>query len=475
MPEVTVQKGETLSSIAKRELGSASRFRELKGFQGDPKTLQIGTVLSYGKTAPTAPGTPGSDGAQAGIGNQLSTRPGAPVIDGGLVTGTVPQTASDVTTRDEANTFINADQDADIADEPGIRKSSQTRAEIESSIRESVLPETDAPERPSFEESFGNIREEQGVAPLEERMGELDAYEAELRAALDAEVELQEGKPVAERVIRGRLSESEKNVRRELEKIGREKNVLSNQLKSKYGVIEMMMNLRKMDYDAAVGDYDRQFKNNLQMFDLVTGVERDQKSDEEKKKDDARANLQIYSNALKDGSLEDLTEEQKLGLRKLEMESGLPVGTIEKFRNTDPKADIVTSNRWTDASGKEYLAIVSRNENGELVTKNMLLGQGKVSTGAGDKVTVAEKNRLTKSLFNTQFQQMVGEDGYVSPETWAQARRAWTTETNQDSKAFDDAFRSYINPQHEEGGEPVGPSAYAGFEGFGPGFVSLGY
>ncbi len=51
---IQVQSGETLSGIAQRELGSASRWQEL-GYAGDPTKLQIGTTLTIPDQQPPTP------------------------------------------------------------------------------------------------------------------------------------------------------------------------------------------------------------------------------------------------------------------------------------------------------------------------------------------------------------------------------------------------------------------------------------
>jgi len=464
MPTYVVQSGDTLSGIAQRLLGSSSRYRELQGYTGDPTKLPIGTTLSYGSDTPAAgsTGTPGADAARAGISNQDPNRPGAPVIKDGIVQP--PANPADVQNREQADAFINAGQDQIItsSEEPPIRSSVQRAQEAAKAVQDTLTGGAARPAAPKYEENLRNLRTEQGIVPLEDNLNTLNAQERELRAALDTYAQEQADKPLAQRVIEGRVSEGEKNAQRELDRITREKQVVTDQLKTKYGVVETLMNAKQMDYSAAVSDYDRTFAQNVQMFNLVKGVQDEQKSDDERKRDNARANLQIISNALKDSSLSELTPDQKLNIRKLELEAGLPVGTIENFRSNDPKADIITTNEWTDASGKQYLAIVSRGEDGKINVQNQLLGQGKV-TGGGSQPTEAETKLYFKQSMAGQLKVVVGADGYVSPENWRKARKAWSDNTPYAGKDFDDNFRSYVNPQH--------PSDYEGFEEYGAGFT----
>lgn len=464
MPQYTVKSGDTLGGIAQRLLGSSSRYRELQGYQGDPTKLPIGTTLTYGEAPSSGAGTyPGADAAQAGIGNQDPNRPGAPVIKDGIVQ---PANPADVQNREQADAFINADQDASISagNEPPLRSSVQKAQEAAKAVQETLTGGAQRPAAPKYEENLRGLRTEQGITPLEDQLNKLNADELEFRAALDTFRLDEEGKPRAMRVIEGRISEGEKNAQRELDRITREKQVVSDQLKTKYGVVEMLMNAKQQDYSAAVSDYDRAFTQNVQMFNLVKGIQDEQKSDADRLKDDARANLQIISNALKDSSLSELSEDQKVNIRKLELQAGLPVGTIEKFRSNDPKADIITTNEWTDASGKQYLAIVSRGEDGKINVQNQFLGQGKVTgSGSGSQPTEAETKLYFKQSMAGQLKQVVGADGYVSPENWRKARKAWTDNTPYAGQDFNDNFRSYVNPQH--------PSDYEGFEEYGRGFT----
>lgn len=462
MPQYTVQRGDTLSGIAQKFLGSSKRYRELQGYSGDPTRLPVGTVLTYGETpasppagAKPAPGLPGGDDpAMVVRGPTSGAPPAAPIVS-----------ADQVKTKDQADAFINADQDASIAKADEVP--TRTREQITADVEKQTAPKGEAPAAPNYAQQYEDLRKAQGVSGLEDQANLLAAQEEELKAAQRGYAEQQGAKPLAQRVVEGRVSEAEKRVNNELDRIGREKAVVTNQLKTKYGVIETMMNLKQMDYDAAQKRYDSEYNRNIQTFNLVRGIEEDQKSDEEKKKDNARSNLQIIANALKDSNLAELSDDQKLTIRRLELQSGLPVGTIEKFRNNNPKADIITSNEWTDASGKQYIAIVSKGADGKLKTENVFLGQGKApgGGGGGTKPTEAETKLFYKQSMGNQLDTVRGADGYVSPENWRKARKAWTTNSPYGGADFNENFRSYVNPEH--------PQDYEGFEEYTKGFQKL--
>lgn len=421
---------------------------------------------------------------QAPAGNQDASRAGAPIIGsngivngsvpapvgavgGGSATNTVPTSISEVKDRAGADAFINGNQESTIsnADAPPVRSTVQSRSSIASELKNSLGGGQAAPEAPNFTKTFTDLREQQGVAALEDNLNTITTQENELKAALEQYRAGQEALPLAQRVVEGRVSEAEKRMNTELDRLGREKSTLTSQLNTKYSVIQTTMNLTKMDYDAARDVYDKNFSRAIQMFDVVSGIEQAQKNDEERKQDNARANLQILSNAIKDSTITELTDDQKLTIRRLEMQAGLPAGTVENFKSTNPKAEIVTTSRWQDASGKEYLSIISKDaETGMITTTNQLLGQGKVaSTGGNTKPTEAETKMAAKSSMAAQLKTVQGSDGYVSPENWRVARKAWAERTAYSGKDFDEQFRSYVNPQH--------PGDYEGFEEYGPNFT----
>lgn len=67
------------------------------------------------------------------------------------------------------------------------------------------------------------------------------------------------------------------------------------------------------------------------------------------------------------------------------------------------------------------------------------------------KVTGAETKKLDIGSMATQLNNVVGTDGYVSPENFKKARKAWMA-AGYSGKEFNETFTSYINPDHPEGG-----------------------
>lgn len=448
MPAYTVVKGETLWDIATKNLGSGQRWREL-GYSGDPRTLQPGTTLKWGETP--APGTPGgADPAQAGIGNQDPNRPGAMKVP----------SPSSVTSQDEAKTFINANQQSDAAsaasaEEPPTRNSVQSITDQVSEVTSALTGGEKRPERPSYESQYSSLRAEQGIGSLEDKLNELTSAEDALYADLRAKKESETGKPVAMGVIEGRIGELSKQAQSDIDFITRQKNSITNQLKTKYSIVDTLMKYKEQDYTTAAADYDRQFSQAVQTFNLVKGIQAEQKSDAETKTDNARANLQIIANNVASGALDEITPEQKLLINKLELESGLPQGFVEGLRSKNPKADIITTNNWTDASGREYVAVVMRDKDGKLTTTNQYVGQGK-APGSGTKPADWERRLQQKQKITPVIESLAGSDGHISPENWAQARREWVTNSGFSASDFDADFRQYIDPNH--------PADYEGFE-----------
>lgn len=367
-----------------------------------------------------------------------------------LKKGAVPTTPSGVKNTNDATGYINANQEADKlaaskSNDVPVRSSTQSYEEIFTNLKSLVTGSNVKPTDPNFEQTYNSLVGQYGISDLETELNDLTNQENEIRAQFRVNKAAEEGKPVALNVIEGRVSEQERAANERLDTVLRQKDYLTNQLKSKYDVVNNIMNLKKLDYQTASDEYNNSFTQNLQLFNTVKGIADDQKSDVERAEDNARANAQIIYNSIQSGGLkvEDITPEQKLSITKLEMQSGLPVGFYETLQNKNPKADIVTSTS-RESNGAKYVDVIMRNEDGSLTTKSMYVGA--VDKGGSTSVSEAEQKKADAGKVATQLTSRTGSDGYVSPDDYKTARRAWVT-AGYDATDFDIRFgKTYVNP-----------------------------
>lgn len=293
-------------------------------------------------------------------------------------------------TLDEANDFINANQEEDFnqaskSDEPPTRYD-----EIKAGVDEftDVFGNTgDRPETPDLTALYESFRtgaqgEMYNTTELEESMAFWKDQKRKADARRLERIEFEESQPVALGVIQGKTSEIQNQEDRELQKINNEIAYVTDQLNIKYSMIDTMMNLTQLDYKNASEAYDSQFSQNIQMINLVQGIQSNEKAQEQKTQDTARANLQIIQNNLTEGNMSytDLTDDEKLNIRKLEIQAGLPAGFTERLKNSDPKANIISTTSRTDPSGKQYVDILTKNEDGKLTVQSIYTGMTKVSS-----------------------------------------------------------------------------------------------
>jgi len=205
------------------------------------------------------------------------------------------------------------------------------------------------------------------------------------------------------------------------------------------------MTLKKLDYTTASDEYNTAFSQNLQLFNTVKGIADDQKTDAEREQDNARANAQIIYNSIQSGGLDlaNISADQKLSITKMEMQAGLPSGFYESLQSKNPKADIVTSTS-RESNGSKYVDVIMRNQDGSLTTKSMLVGS--VDKGGSGNPTEAETKKGDASKVASQLASRAGDDGYVAPEDYKTARKAWVN-AGYDAGDFDTRFaKTYANP-----------------------------
>ena len=300
-------------------------------------------------------------------------------------------------------------------------------------LRESIIaqlePDMAKPEPLNRVQEYEKMRGEMGVADLETTLTDLKAQLEEQYATKRARTFDAEGKPVAMGVIAGRVGEIERQENERIDAIGRQINVINDQLQTSYNVIQTYMNYMGLDYQDAVSAYNTEFNRNLQIYNLI-----DAEMDEQTAS--ARANLQVYTNAITSGNMNygNLSPDQKLMINKLEIQSGLPVGFVGSLKMSPKDSILGTSSDGTQAW------VIGADGNMKVI-----------NTGLTAKSTGTESEKLTVKAkdMGTMLNSLSGTDGKVSPSTWAKGMRAWTSETGQGEAEYVSRFGSYVNKSYE--------------------------
>lgn len=295
-------------------------------------------------------------------------------------------------------------------------------------LKTELAPTTAAPTVLNRVEEFKALRTEYGVEDLEKRLNDLKAEEDTALADLRTLTHTEEGKPVALNVISGRVTEEQRQAQENLDFIGRQKTRVTDELNTKYSVINTFMTFKGLDYQDAVTAYNTEFSNNLKLYDIITGAKKEARSEFEYDQTAARTNLQVIANAAISGNItyDDLPADTKLMIRKLEVQSGLPAGFIEGIKK-DPKSDIIFT-----STNEGVTQVGFRNADGTVSVQSY----GTRIAGAG---TETERKRTAFSEMQSWLAAKGGSDKFVSPDEWNYAKQLWLTQ-GYDGADFDNAF-----------------------------------
>lgn len=207
-------------------------------------------------------------------------------------------------------------------------------------LKQLLEPKQERPEPINRVQIYQNLRQQYGLDQLESQLNELKAQEQDLYANLRQRATAERNKPVPQNVIEGRIGQEERQYRERLDYVSRLKSRLVDELNVRYTTIDNLIKLHGLDYQDAVKSYEDEFQKNLAIYKTV----RSDMNDEQKI---AASNLQTIMNLAVNGNIsyQNLPTDQKLMIRKLELQAGLPAGIMERVK-TNPKDQIVFTNRY---------------------------------------------------------------------------------------------------------------------------------
>lgn len=257
----------------------------------------------------------------------------------------------------DANAAINEGQQNDAAnatktDEVPVRK---TVTDIMADVAKAVTPAgtknadgtvtSSAPSAPNYTQALTDYRESYGVTDLEKQVDDLRAQEQELLATKDSRVANERDKTVAMNVIEGRVSTAERQENERIAQVQRQITNATNQLNTKYNIINTLMKTKEMDYNGAVASYDKQMSTNIALFNTAKGIEEADKTEQNRNEDNARSNAQIILNSYTStgATYDTLSASDKTSLTKLGVESGLGVDFFANVLKTSAGKEILTT------------------------------------------------------------------------------------------------------------------------------------
>lgn len=306
-----------------------------------------------------------------------------------------------------------------------------------SQIKSALTGGLEYPEPINRSQRFEELRGEYGIADLETQLNDLKAQEEEAYAQLRTNVAAERGKPVAQNVIEGRISQHEQQAREDVEFIQRQINRVVDEINTAYNVVSLYMQFEEADYQDAVARYESEFNQNLQVINLMRGLRQDQITEQQRQIDNARANLQVFTNAITSGNLtyESLSSDQKLLINKLEAQSGLPVGFTSSLQ-LDPQSRVVFT---TSNEGITQVGIMDAT--GNVTVKSY-------GTRIGGSGKAKESDAI--AAMQSKLVELGGGDYLISPNEWKQQRLIWQQagyDVGKFDSAFKDTFVDWSHPQ----------------------------
>lgn len=457
----TVKSGDTLSAIAAAQ---GVKVSDISGYKsGNPNLIYPGEVLNIGVAAPTAQPTstaqpqPSAQSTNAGVSGGLDPNREytpeelAPYVGGIGETWNKKQFSAGGNTYEIVDTgsgkrrvnllssqqsqqsgnymeltqtyldrFNEAKVNEKAAESELFKTPDEIRAEFQ---KEVVTPSGTAPEAPKLVDLFNTLRSDNDITTLETSLNDLKQQEAQLQAQLRLEQTTEEGKPVALGVIAGRQTEKARQIQIQLDFLGVQKARVTDELTTRYSLINTIINLTQTDYSNAKSEYETKYNQNLEIYKMITG-QREKKYDvavaradtaesnlnkveltiAEWKRDDAiraeesaRSNLQIYANLIKEGNLsvDRLPLDAQLTISQLEVKSGLGVGFLSSVQRDNPNGEIKSITTRQAPDGTKYADIIVQMPDGSLSIQSQSLGAERLPVGEG-----GSKTKITPDLVN---------------------------------------------------------------------------
>lgn len=346
----------------------------------------------------------------------------------------------------------------------------QSDAEIMSNVKASLLPNTPVPQAPNMLQEYQTLRADPSVTSLESKLSQLKQQRNTIITQNQTNQAAEEGKPVAMNVIAGRQTQEQKEATIQLDSVNLQMQTVTDELTMRYTMIDNIMKYTQSDFTNAMTTYETQFKTNQAIYDafntakqqqftnkmeelktVMTGtateidsslkLQAQQWQEQQDIIKNATANLTILGNMIQSGAIDvkSMSADQKLTIQKLELQAGLPAGTLMSIVQTNPTGKII----YAGANGA-----VLEQPDGTFKTVSYNVSKGGGSGGLPSIATSTGKA-------STYLTQNANSYGNVTPAVWNAALNAWHQD-GHDTASFINNFSGFTDPNRKDFAQAYG-------------------
>jgi len=422
----TIQSGDTLSAIAVRNKTTVTELMKLNPQITDPNKIYAGANLNLPSTVtqstiqapgamavpPTAPIIPPtttgvmetSDQARATQKQIEETQAKIKTIQADLTTAqSLGYGPNDQIIRD-ANGNILPPGTKTTEDGNVVQPTTFTIKDFVDQLKEAGIS---APERPDLMTTYKGLAGEYNIEGLQKQVTDIDTQIAEVQDSLTAGIHKISGELAPMELITGRQQELQNQATEKLNALNRTKANLVTQYNNAIGTVSMLMGFTQQDYANASADYNTKFSQFISLTNMITGQANTAQ-------DNARANLSIITNAINSSkkTWSDLDPAMQTQIRNLEVQSGMPQGTISYFLSAKPNAEVLSTVQGTDAEGNDIVTFIYKDPETGMPGSMQVVQTGGVSTKEGVKFSFSTDDRgrlISAGLSNTDITNLLND------------------------------------------------------------------
>lgn len=313
------------------------------------------------------------------------------------------------------------------------------------------------PETPNLVEEFNQLIVENSIPGLEEQVNTLSDQIDTLDQAYEMGQNKVEGGLAPMEILSGRAKELKQQYTEQRNSLIRERDGAIRRLETKYQTINTMMELTGKQYEYAVEDYNTRFTQNLQTQQYLD-------SRAEASQNSARANLNTIIAGFQESGKQwkDMSAQLQNQVYKMEMESGLPLGTTEAFLTTFPKATLLATVNGTDSAGNDIITFVYADENGNPGSVQTIKtgGYSKVSGGSGGGVYGNESLAEVQPWVNAMLDAAINGETFDINDVPSSIRTRVLSEFQMQLAQYQQEATAVTPTQTKSSGGIVSPGEY---------------